>query len=122
MLLEAALFFEKWGSVKDSLLAYSNRSQLGELKKLYLNERAKNEEITLKNEELRQSRKSQANMGITLMAFLVVGGGATYYIRMRGLKENQKLKIALKAKQLEQFIQVQENERQRLARELHDGI
>lgn len=119
---EAALFFEKWGSVKDSLLAYSNRSQLGELKKLYLNERAKNEEITLKNEELRQSRKSQANMGITLMAFLVVGGGATYYIRMRGLKENQKLKIALKAKQLEQFIQVQENERQRLARELHDGI
>lgn len=119
---EAALFFEKWGSVKDSLLAYSNRSQLGELKKLYLNERAKNEEITLKNEELKQSRKSQANMGITLMAFLVVGGGATYYIRMRDLKENQKLKIALKAKQLEQFIQVQENERQRLARELHDGI
>lgn len=122
LLNEAATFYRRWGVLKDSLQSYTNRVQLSELEKLYFNERSKNEEITAKNEELRQSRKSQANMGITLMAFLIVGGGATYYIRMRGLKENQKLKIALKAKQLEQFIQVQENERQRLARELHDGI
>lgn len=119
---EAALFFEKWGSVKDSLLAYSNKSQLGELKNLYLNERAKNEEITLKNEELKESRASQANMGIALMVLLVVGGSATYFIRLKGIRENQKLKFALKEKQLEQLMEGQETERQRLARELHDGI
>lgn len=119
---ESALFYKKWGTLKDSLQSYINRVQLNELEKLYFNERAKNEEITVKNEELKKSRASQANMGIALMAFLILGGSATYFIRMRGLKENQKLKIALKTKQLEQFIEVQENERQRLARELHDGI
>src|SRR5690606_2793024 len=119
---ESALYYKKWGTLKDSLQSYTNRVHLNELEKLYFNERSKNEEITLKNKELKESRTSQANMGIALMAFLLLGGGMTYYIRMKGVKENQKLKFALKEKQLEQLMEGQESERQRLARELHDGI
>lgn len=119
---ESAFYYQKWGTLKDSLQSYINRVQLNELEKLYFNERAKNEEITLKNEELKKSRTSQANMGIALMLFLIIGGSATYFIRLKGIRENQKLKFALKEKQLEHLMEGQETERQRLARELHDGI
>lgn len=119
---DASDFYKSWGSLKDSLQLYTNKGQLEELKKLYLNERARNDEILLKNEELKESRKSQANLGAVLIVLLAVGGGLTFYIRMRVLKNTQKLKLDFKAKQLEQLIEVQETERQRIARELHDGV
>lgn len=119
---ESSKLYKKWGLMKDSLQSFTNKVQLKELEKLYFNERARNEEITLKNEELSESRSSQATMAIALIVFLIFGGGLAYFIRMKGLKENQKLKLALKERQLEQFIEVQEMERVRIARELHDGI
>lgn len=119
---ESSVFYQTWGELKDSLQNHTNRQQLSELERLYFNERAKNAEITEKNKVLQESRESQATMGILFIGLLLLAGGITYYIRMKGLKENEKLKVALKNKQLKQFMEVQENERQRLARELHDGI
>lgn len=120
--IESSAFYKKWGISKDSLRAYTDRVQLGELKKLYINEREKNEEITEKNEALEESRTAQANMGLAFLALILVAGGLTFYIRMRGVKETQRLRFALKSKQLEQLMEGQEVERQRIARELHDGI
>ncbi|AEV34426.1 histidine kinase [Owenweeksia hongkongensis DSM 17368] len=119
---KSSLFYKKWGTLKDSLQTYSSRLQLGELEKMYFNERAKNQTITRKNEELKESRSTQATMGVLFITLIVIGVWVTYFIRMKGLKENQKLKFALKTKQLEQLMEVQETERQRIARELHDGI
>lgn len=119
---QAAVFYLKWGTLKDSLHIYSSRIQLSELEKMYLNERQINEEIIRKNKELNTSRTQQAAMGGVLILILLLAGGSAYYIRMRGVRENQALKFALKEKQLKQLMEGQETERQRLARELHDGI
>ncbi len=120
--VEAAFFYEKWGTLKDSLQTYTSRLQLGELEKMYLNERTKNQEITAKNDELESSRTNQAVLGGVVLVVVLLGASLVYYTRLRGLKENQALKFSLKEKQLEQLMEVQESERQRLARELHDGI
>lgn len=115
---EAALFYKKWSDLKDSVQTYVDKVQLQEFEKLYFNEHAKNEEISLKNEELEASRATQATLGLTLILLLILGGGLVYFVRIRGLKENQKIKT----RQLEQVLEGQETERQRIARELHDGI
>ena len=119
---EAALFYKKWGGLKDSVQTYVDKVQLKEFEKLYFNEHSKNEEISQKNEELKESRATQATLGGAVILLLMSGGGLIYFIRVKGLKENQKLKVALKTKQMEQLMEVQESERQRIARELHDGI
>ncbi len=119
---QATSYYKKWGVLKDSLFSHTSRQQLNALEEMYLKERDKNEEIVQKNEELSISRRQQATMGGLLIAVILIGGGLVYYIRMRGLKENQALKYSLKEKQMEQMIDAQETERQRLARELHDGI
>ncbi len=119
---QATVYYKKWGILKDSLYSYTSMQQLNALEELYLNERKKNEEITLKNEELDESRQQQAVMAGLLILVILIGSGLAYYIRLKGIRENDKLKFALKEKQMEQLIEAQETERQRLARELHDGI
>jgi len=119
---ESSRFYKKWGMLKDSLHTNSSKSQLSELEKMYLKERDKNLEITKANLELKSSRTQQAWLAASLILLVMIGGIFIYFIRMRGLKENQALKFQMKAKQMEQFIETQESERQRLARELHDGI
>lgn len=119
---ESAFYYKKWGLLKDSIYTNTSRLQLSDLEKMFLTERRKNGEISLKNSELSSSRNRQATLGILLILLSSVGGGLIYFIRMRGLKENQALKFALKEKQIEQFMKAQETERQRLARELHDGV
>lgn len=119
---EAALYYKKWGDLKDSVQTYVDKVQLQEFEKLYFNEHSKNEEISLKNEELEDSRATQAILSVTVILLLILGGGLVYFVRIRGLKENQKLKVAVKTRQLEQVLEGQETERQRIARELHDGI
>lgn len=119
---EATHYYKKWGLLKDSLYSLTIKQQLSALEEMYLKERSKNEEIVLTNIELSTSRNQQAYMAGILIFVLLTGGGLVYYIRMKGLKENQKLKYSLKEKQIEQMINAQETERQRLARELHDGI
>ncbi len=112
---ESAIFYKKWGTLKDSLYRYTSQFQMTDLEKMYLNERNK-------NEELRVSRQQQATLGGVLILIILIGGGLLYYIRLKGIRENQALKQSLAAKQMEQMLDAQETERQRLARELHDGI
>ncbi len=119
---QATLYYKKWGFLKDSLYSHTSKQQLSALEEMYLNEKNKNEIIIHKNEELNKSRRQQATMGGLLIVVVLLGSGLVYFIRMKGLKENQSLKFALKEKQMEQMIDAQETERQRLARELHDGI
>ncbi|WP_041627712.1 ATP-binding protein [Owenweeksia hongkongensis] len=126
---QATFYYKKWGVLKDSLYSYTNLQQLNALEAMYFKELKKNEliqqksnEIIQQNEELIKNRQQRARMGGLLIVVILIGGGLIYYIRMKGLKENQALKFSLKEKQMEQMIDAQEDERQRLARELHDGI
>ncbi|WP_417608185.1 ATP-binding protein [Owenweeksia hongkongensis] len=118
----ATFYYKKWGVLKDSLYSHTSKQQLNALEVMYLKERRKNVEIVQKNDELSESRQQQATMGGLLIIVILLGGGLVYFIRMKGMKENQALKFALKEKQLGQLMEAQETERQRLARELHDGI
>jgi signal transduction histidine kinase len=118
MVEEAATYYSKWGALKDSLHVHTTKLQLGEMERMYLTERDKNEEILEKNIALQKSKTQQASLGSLLLFVILLGGSIIYYIRLKSLRRHQ----ALQGKQLEQLIQAQEVERQRLARELHDGV
>lgn len=119
---ESILFYKMWGELNDSLRTHNSILQLADLERIYKIERDNNKEIEATNNKLQDSKSQQANMGILLILIILFGGIVIYLIRMKGLKENQQLKLSLKEKQLEQLIEAQEAERQRLGRELHDGI
>lgn len=120
--LRASAYYKKWGDLKDSLRTYTSRLQLGELEKMYLSERFKTRQISKSNTALRESKQQQALMAGILIAVILIGVSAVYAMRIRSVKESQALKYKLKEKQLSQLMEAQETERQRLARELHDGI
>lgn len=115
-------YYEDYISAKDSINTYNSKLQLEDLEQLYNKEKSKNEEIALKNTALEASRSQRTNMAVLLILALLLGGSSFFYIKTRSAKEKQVLLLRIKEKQLEQCLEAQEIERQRLGRELHDGI
>ncbi|MDZ7846741.1 MAG: tetratricopeptide repeat protein [Owenweeksia sp.] len=120
--VNAINYYKKWGTLKDSLQSNTSEQQLHDMEKLYISEKSKNEEITKINQELLQSKNTQFALGIGLLTIVIISGVIIYFVRFKAQKERERLRLQIKENQLKHMLMAQEDERKRLARELHDGI
>ncbi len=108
-------------SVKDSLVNTASESRIAELQTLYETEK-KQQQINLQQAEL--SRKNVILAAIIILAVLLGLLGISAYLRFR-LKQKTRIQTEIMKQQelaTRAVIEAEENERQRIARDLHDGI
>ena len=119
---DSALFAVNKGyAIKDSFINEKSESKIAELETLYQTEK-KEQTLLLQKSELNKKNYLLLASGILLL--LIIFSGVFYY-RRRGLQN----KIAFQTEVLKQqdlatkaIIQAEENERKRIAAELHDGV
>lgn len=107
--------------IKDSLLNLESESKIAELQTIYETEK-KQQKIVLQQEQL--SKKNYIIYGIATLTLLAGLLGFSYYNRYR-LKQKARLQeTIMQQKELatRAVLQAEEGERQRIAKDLHDGI
>ena len=114
--------------LKDSLSAIENRNYIEEIKQKY-NLQKKNQELLLKTELIRQIQKTNKQKTIIIISLLVLGASGLVSVfllfQRRKIKEELALKnmiLESQNKHFEAFINGQEQERKRIASDLHDGL
>lgn len=114
-------YFKKYSLVKDSVFNETSNHQITELNTKY--ETGK-KELKLKEQEIEIDRKNYYLAGISMLLILISMLGISYYKRYR-LKQEKKLQEEV-LKQQDQatkaVIEAEENERRRIASDLHDGV
>ncbi len=135
---EALNYYKKYTQLNDSLLNKNRISAIAELEKKYEAEKKEKEILTLSNDKaLAEKREKKLINTILLLCFgLLTFGSVFYFLRLNHVKnsiiQKKNLKIASdkiqlleKGKEivaLESLIKGQETERERLAKEMHDGL
>ncbi len=114
--------------LKDSLSAIENRSYIEEIKQKY-NLQKKNQELLLKTELIQQIQKTGKQKTIIIISLLVLGMSGLVsvflFLQRRKIKEELARKTMIlenQNKHFEAFINGQEQERKRIASDLHDGL
>lgn len=108
-------------AVKDSIINEASEQKIAELQTLFETEKKKQQ---IEQQELKISRR---NILLLAMFVILLFSLITYYLLYNRykLKQEQKLQQELlneAAKRSKAILESEENERQRLARELHDGV
>ena len=114
-------FYKKYSEVKDSVFNENSNRQITELNTKY--ETGK-KELQLKEQDLIITRKNFFIGGISIAVLLLSLLGFSYYRRYK-LKQDKKLQSEVIRQQdlaTKAIIEAEENERKRIAAELHDGI
>ncbi len=114
-------YFKKYSAVKDSVFNENSNRQITELNTKY--ETGK-KELQLKQQDLLITKKNFMIAGISGLLLLVTLLGFSYYKRYQ-LKQDKKLQSAVMKQQdisTKEIIEAEENERKRIAADLHDGV
>ena len=107
--------------VKDSLVNTSSEGRIAEMQTLYETEK-KQQQINLQHEQL--SKKNYILAGTILLSLLLGLLGVSGWLRFR-LKQKANLQNEIMKQQelsAKAVIEAEEDERQRIARDLHDGV
>lgn len=118
---KAYLYLKQSMLMKDSIINNNSEQKIAELQTLFDTEKKK-------QEIAQQALKiSQRNILLIILFFILMFSLITYYILYNRykLKQERKLKDELikeEEKRSKAVLESEENERQRLARELHDGV
>ncbi|MES2777946.1 MAG: sensor histidine kinase [Bacteroidota bacterium] len=118
---QALEYQEQGGALKDSLFNIAKAGQINELEAKYQGAK-KDQEIALQKFEI--ARKNYWLIGSGVLLLLGVLLGYSYYRRFRLKKEKQLQAEIIRQQDLstKAILQAEENERERIARELHDGV
>jgi signal transduction histidine kinase len=124
-------YYEKYFQVYKEIFETERTEKINELNVRYNNEKIQKENLALKNSnlEIQLALKKKTNQSIVVLfaafAIMLFGIFLTLYFRQRIIISRQKIirleeeKKLLSAKTL---VEVQEQERKRIARDLHDGL
>lgn len=107
--------------LKDSLVSSSREARIAELQAFYETEKQKQ---TIELQETQLSRKNYILLGTVVAALLVALLGYSLYRRYK-LKQQARLQSEIMKQQelaTRAVIEAEEKERQRIARDLHDGV
>jgi two-component system NarL family sensor kinase len=125
---QAYHYKNKLVQLKDSLSAIENKSYIEEIKHKY-NLQQKNQELLLKTELIQQIEKTGKQKTVIIISLLVLGVSgllsAFLFFQRRKIREELARKNTVlenQNKNFEAFINGQEEERKRIASDLHDGL
>ncbi|NML23100.1 hypothetical protein HHL16_19635 [Pseudoflavitalea sp. G-6-1-2] len=120
----AFLYMKKYNEIKDSVQLQENTQKINELEAL-LRTSQKEEKIARLELDKRRTSQQISNqrftnilLGVTCLLLLIILGWGYLFFRnnKRAAAQKEKLKIA------ETMLHAQETERERIARDLHDGL
>ena len=131
-------YLEKYNQLSHKINEQNTKFKINQLEALYNDEAKQNEILTLKNKQQTQDLELNSIKKITfiavigLLTFLFISGILYFYYRSNKklilekekthLSEIKKVKIEQNLSVANAVIEGQENERRRVAKELHDGI
>lgn len=114
---QALEYFIKYDSVKNILASNNNNKYIGELQTKYDTQK-KEVKIQIQQKEIAQ-KISFINL---LLALLLIGGLGTAFIITRNRLKRNKKEAILQQQFTRQLLEKTEEERGRIARDLHDGL
>lgn len=119
--LNALKSYKKHDAMNDSIVGIESNEELHEMQVKYETAK-KDNQIKTQNIKIEQDKKNQILLFLLIILLVVLFTAIFIFIR-KTHKTNLKLQEAIKNKMLiEKTFEAQENERTRIAKELHDGI
>jgi signal transduction histidine kinase len=119
--LNALKSYKKHDAMNDSIVGIESNEKLHEMQVKYETVK-KDNQIKTQNIKIEQDKKNQILLFLLIILLVVLFTAISIFIR-KTHKTNLKLQDAIKNKLLvEKTFEAQENERTRIAKELHDGI
>ena len=98
-----------------------NQKQVNLLETKFRTNEIKQEKLIAQSKMLVEKSKKN-NYLILLISFIIIAIGLYFIIHLRSIRKSTQLKLQIQEQRLASLIEGQENERTRIAKELHDGI
>lgn len=131
-LAKAYDFSTKYNTLRDSLLTKENMSQIAEMQAKYENEKLTREKAEVTNKNLHLSNdnltQKEKNSNLRFIFILCIAGLALVFVIIFFLIRQKQARVLAEQKKNEEKARInailssEENERSRIARELHDGL
>lgn len=121
-------YFKQWQTINDSIFSAEKNEKIVEIETRYQTEKKEQENTKLKAEnatkDLELSKKNNFLLTLAIALILFVGGGFIFYQRYKSRKEQELSLAIIKEREdgLKAVFDATEQERRRIAKDLHDGV
>lgn len=116
-----ALSLHEQINLKEKFLKNQNQNQINQLETKFKTKELKQEKLIAQSKMLAEKSKKN-NYLLLLILFLLVSISFFVILFLRNSKKSAQVKLQIQEERLASIIEGQENERTRIAKELHDGI
>ncbi len=116
-----ALSLREQINLKEKYLNNQNQKQINQLETKFKTKELKQEKLLAQSKMLTEKGKKN-NYLLFLIIFFLISIGFFVMLYLRNSKKSAQLKLQIQEERLASIIEGQENERTRIAKELHDGI